>query len=417
MEQSPAVRILQLVPESLPTFRADVATLFGKYLPRHGVQCDLVGKGGKEPLAESGFASQRRAATGSRWKRELSFVRLALRSLLGAKRENCDVIQVRDMVSIGLMALLIARLKGLRVVYWVSFLMSEGRILTARADLARRFSLRACMVLAKGAIERQVLYSIVLRHVDHVFVQSDAMAELMVQRGIPMERMTPVPMGVDMEKVASLGTVQRHWPGLEGKPVVAYLGTLDPARCLERVCDALVLVRKEIPDAQLLLIGNSPRPADAVALLDYAASIGLRDVVHTTGWLPMSEAWEYLASATVAVSYIPRGNLYDVSSPTKLLEYLALGMPSVGNDTPDQARVLSASGAGWLCASNPAAMAESLLDVLRDPAAARARAAQGPAFIEAHRSYRALAVHVAASYRALLGQRNGVPAASALPPR
>ena len=37
------LKILQLVPESLPTFRPDVAVLFGKYLPRHGVSCDIVG--------------------------------------------------------------------------------------------------------------------------------------------------------------------------------------------------------------------------------------------------------------------------------------------------------------------------------------------------------------------------------------
>jgi len=70
------VRILQLVPEPLPTFRADVATLFGKYLPRHGVQCHLVGKGSAAPADNQGFASSRRARAGARWKSELSFLAL-----------------------------------------------------------------------------------------------------------------------------------------------------------------------------------------------------------------------------------------------------------------------------------------------------------------------------------------------------
>ncbi len=36
MNNPPPISLLQLVPEPLPTFRADVAVLFGKYLPRHG---------------------------------------------------------------------------------------------------------------------------------------------------------------------------------------------------------------------------------------------------------------------------------------------------------------------------------------------------------------------------------------------
>jgi hypothetical protein len=47
-------------------------------------------------------------------------------------------------------------------------------------------------------------------------------------------------------------------------------------------------------------------------------------------------------------------------------------------------------------------MAEALLAILRDPDAARARAAAGPAFIEAERSYRVLGAAVAQRYRRVL---------------
>jgi hypothetical protein len=47
-------------------------------------------------------------------------------------------------------------------------------------------------------------------------------------------------------------------------------------------------------------------------------------------------------------------------------------------------------------------MAEALLAILRDPDAARRRAAAGPAFIEAQRSYRVLGAAVAQRYRRVL---------------
>ena len=137
-------------------------------------------------------------------------------------------------------------------------------------------------------------------------------------------------------------------------------------------------------------------------LLEYVRQVGLAEAVRITGWLPSAQAWQLLVAADAAVSYIPRGPLYDVSSPTKLLEYLALGMPAVGNDTPDQVHVLQSSGAGWLTASDPAALAQALNEILVDPAAARKRAATGPAFIEAQRSYRELAAMLAKRYHTLL---------------
>jgi len=384
------LRILQLVPEALPTFRADVATLFGKYLPRHGVECRLVGQDGTR--------------AGPRWRAELAFALRCLRALLGVSRADCDAVQVRDMVSIGLLALLVARLKGLPLMVWLSYLMSEGRIERARAQLAQGAGVRARLVLAKGLLERWLLYRVLLPRADHVFVQSDAMARLMQSHGIAPERLSAVPMGVDMEAVTRQHAA-RSWPGWEQRPVLAYLGTLDRARCLEQLLDALALVRRELPQASLLLIGGSPRPDDVLQLREAARRRGLHDALGVTGWLPPAQAWEYVLGAQAAVSWVPRGALYDVSTPTKLLEYLALGMPCVGNDTPDQAAVLTGSGAGWLAASTPQAMAEALLAILRDPEAARQRAAGGPRYIEERRSYRVLGAAVAQRYYSLLGAR------------
>lgn len=394
--------ILQLVPEVLPTFRADVAALFGKYLPRHAIVCHLVGKGGEAAPDPQGFASVRRARFfTSRLKRELAFLFLCVRALLGSGRQRHDVIQVRDMVSIGLLGLLVARWKGVPFIYWVSFLMSEARIERVSAQLARDGGWRNRLVLLKGKLEYFLLYRVVLPRATHVFVQSEAMLEVLRGKGVDAGRMTAVPMGVDTELLATGQGGGARLAGWESVPLIAYLGTLDPVRQIERLIEALAIVRAEMPAACLLLIGSAPYRADQEKLLAAAAAAGLGDAVRVTGWLPLAEAWALLLGADAAVSYIPRDALLDVSSPTKLLEYLALGMPAVGNDSPDQVHVLSASAAGWLVRSDTAALAEGMLTILRDLPAARARAAAGPAYIEHARSYRVIASLLAAQYRRL----------------
>ncbi|MGK5027843.1 glycosyltransferase [Janthinobacterium sp. RB2R34] len=398
------LNILQFVPESLPTFRADVAVLFGKYLPRHGVTCDIVGMPSQQAPQEQGFRSVRTPRFhAGRLRRELAYQATCVRALLQAHRADCDAIQVRDMVPTGLLALLVARLKGIPFYYWVSYLISEGRIERARADLARRRTVRSLLVLSKGLVERWLLYRVLLPRADHVFVQSEAMLRMMQQRGVAALKMTAVPMGVDTEVLGTQTIVALRPEGWESVPLLAYLGTLDQSRQCERMLDALQIVRRDVPGACLLLIGASDTPSDVAALLDYARRAGLADQVRVTGWLPSSQAWQLLAGADVAVSYFPRGLLFDVSSPTKLLEYLALRMPAVGNDSPDQAQVLSGSDAGWLTASDPAAMAGAMVEILHDLPAARARARGGAAYIEAERSYRVLAGELAACYHRLAG--------------
>ncbi|UTY55786.1 glycosyltransferase [Massilia sp. erpn] len=392
------LRILQLVPESLPSFRADVTALFGKYLPRYGVSCHLVGSASPAELGEHSFASARRPAYAvARWRRDLGFFLLCLRSLFGARRADCDLIQVRDMVTVGLFGLLAARLKGRPFVYWMSFLMSEARIERARARLAAGGGLRDRLVLAKGLLEYRLLHRVVLAHADHVFVQSDAMLELLHRQGVPRARMTAVPMAVDMEALAARPQ-PRRLPGWESGPLLAYLGTLDRMRDLNRVVDALAIVRRSVPDARLLLIGDAPNRADVEQLLAHARAQGLGDAVRVTGWLPAAEAWQLLVGADAAISYFPRSELLDTNSPTKLLEYLALALPCLGNDNPDQELVLRASAAGWLTGSSADDLAAAACAILADREGAARRAAAGPAYIEAQRSYRVLGERTARRY-------------------
>lgn len=404
MNASKPVRLLQLVPEQLPTFRADVAVLFGKYLPRLGVHCSIVGKAGPGKLEDSGFAAMARPASGGgkRIVRELRFFGLCLSKLWQANRKNCDVIQVRDMVTVGLAGLVIARLKGLPYAYWISYLMCDGRITRAREELAARPRPYYYLVLLKGLVEKKILHGIVLRYADHVFVQSDEMKRLMMEQGVPEHKLTPVPMGVDTESFLPETVAPRRLPGWEQVPLIAYLGTLDAVRRHDQVLDALLILRRTYPDARLLLIGDSPTPSDLDKLRQHAATIGLpRDAFEITGWLSRAEAIPLLAAADAAISYFPRGDLLDSASPTKLLEYMAMGIPAIGNDNPDQVALLTASGAGWLTGSDATAFASAMAAILADPDEARRRAAAGPGFIEEHRSYRVLAKEVAGRYQAL----------------
>lgn len=400
------MRILYLVPEVLPTYRPDVAVLFGKYLPALGIRSMMIGKGGpSSPALSDGLQIEVSNSKGGRLRRELAFLVTCVKHLQKVTPDNFDFIQVRDMVSIGLVATVWARMRGVRFIYWMSFLMCEGRLAHASAAFDRGAYVKGAALWIKAATERWLLYRIVLPSATHIFVQSDAMREYVALKGLNQAKLTAVPMGVDTEALANSSKKPQAVRAKDADPIIGYLGTLDAQRKLGVLIDALVLVRQTIPRCRLLFVGDSNSPADVALLKEKCRRAGLEEAVRFTGWLPSNMAWALIESATVCVSPIPRGRVLDTGSPTKLIEYLAIGIPCIGNDNPDQEIVLTASQAGWLVRKDtPVGYADAILTVLGDLPAARLRAARGPDYVARHRSYRAIAQHTANTYGRLLDQ-------------
>jgi glycosyltransferase involved in cell wall biosynthesis len=88
-----------------------------------------------------------------------------------------------------------------------------------------------------------------------------------------------------------------------------------------------------------------------------------------------------------------------MGSPTKAIEYMALGLPVVCNDQPDQEQVVRESGGGYSVEMSASAFADAILRLLRNPDEARAMGKAGKAWVAEHRGYRRIAADVARTLR------------------
>lgn len=399
----PRKKLLFLIADDFPTHRPDVTVLFGKELPRHGVTCDIVAQraavrnsANEEWPAGQVFLCRR---TGSRARDQLTAFSHDIHALVKATATEYDAIQVRDKVFAGLIALARARGLGIPFFFWMSYPMSEGFI-----DLSRRSGLslgviRWVFLAIKGYLGRSLLYRVLLPLCDHAFVQSERMAGMLVSKGIDRNLLSAVPMGVDLSQlIGGVDAPPAFREKLGGKRVIAYMGSLDRVRRVDLLMEALAAVRETIPEACLLLVGDASMASDRKWLEAKAIELGVADAVVWTGWLPTADAWALLRHAEVGVSWIPRSELFDCSSPTKVVEYLALGLPVVANDLPDQRELLAGSGAG-LCVNSAAnEFAGAIVKILTDPVLAAHMKARGPPYIRNHRSYDTLGLHVSAIY-------------------
>jgi glycosyltransferase involved in cell wall biosynthesis len=392
-----------IVRDPLPPLCADVATLFGAEMPRHGVHTELVGqRGGTGGVPWRAGGMHIVGSLRSRFASLLAPLWDALGLLRAWRHTRPDCIQVRDKVASALLALLAARLLRIPFIYWMSFPIVEG--FEARRDaLALHGCGPAWLAHAlRARIARRLVYRLLLPAADHLFVQSEAMRDWLAGLGIAPERMTPVPMGVDAGLFDRATIAPSIDPRLNGRRVVLYLGRVARSRRSDFLLEVAECLRREVPEVLLVIAGEAPSLDEMVWMRSAIAARGLGHHVLLTGWLPQAAALGYAVRAEVGLSPIPRGALFDVSSPTRLVEYLALGIPGVANDIPDQRHVIEESGAGLCVPMQADAFAEATLRLLREPALAAQCAERGPPWVQAHRTYDILARGVALAYHRIL---------------
>jgi len=400
------IRLLYFTAETWPTWRVDVSVLFGKYLPQHGIQSDIVAAktpGAPEPCVWGGGEAYLCDVSDSSANKHIKTFLHGIKHLFNTDAARYQAIQIRDMLLLATIGLLVARFKRLKFFYWMSYPVPDGKILLARHRGLSQGLLKFLFPWVYGHVGHFFLYRVVLPNADHVFVQSDQMKDDLVKLGIRPEKMTPVPMGVDLEALQDLNIAPLNDSRLNGKTVLVYLGTQDIHRRIETLFEMLAIVKRQFPNVLLLLVGDTYDEVHRQWLKSKADEAGVSDNIIWTGWLPIYEGWRYVKTATVGLSPFPRGYLLDSASPTKVPEYLSFGLPVVCNDNPDQKQVIKQSGAGICVPYTAEEFARAVIEILYLNENERNElVVKGKSYVNNYRSYRIISKEIANIYTAIV---------------
>jgi glycosyltransferase involved in cell wall biosynthesis len=174
---------------------------------------------------------------------------------------------------------------------------------------------------------------------------------------------------------------------------------LGKVRRLEFLVRVLALVRQEHGDAKLYFVGGSDDPHDEADLVAEARRLGVSDAVVMVGQLPQAEALRYVREADICVSPFYPTPVLNSTSPTKLVEYMAMGKAVVATDHPEQRLIIEQSEAGYCVPYEEAAFAAAIVKLLEAPEAAALMGRRGREFVMAQRSYSKIADQVEATFR------------------
>jgi hypothetical protein len=227
-----------------------------------------------------------------------------------------------------------------------------------------------------------------------VVTVTPAFVPLLAAKGVPRERISLIPPGVDCaaiaasgDEAAARGRELRAKLGLEGRYIALYLGNHGASQGLDVLIEAAPLLSAR---TAIVLAGDGwekPR------LMQRAREMGAGNVYFLDS-LPRAELGGLYAMADACLVTLRQSNFMQHFLPSKLIEVLAYGKPVLSNIGGEGARLITQLRAGEVLADyTPQLLAEALN---------RWTAEGGPAGFDAQRAAACMAQEYDSS---LLAQR------------
>jgi glycosyltransferase involved in cell wall biosynthesis len=185
--------------------------------------------------------------------------------------------------------------------------------------------------------------------------------ELVEHRIASAERIEIVPLGVDLARFGAMDRGRaRASLGIDPDvTMVVAIGRLVPIKRIDRLIEALAIVRARVPSVELWLVGDG---SERDALEALTRSLGLSAAVHFVGWSASTPAW-YAAADIVGLTSEREG------TPLALIEAAASGRPVVAMDSGGVADIVRDGITGFVVPGGDIeAFADRLTALATDPA-------------------------------------------------
>ena len=215
---------------------------------------------------------------------------------------------------------------------------------------------------------------------------SQAVADGLRAAGTPADRLSVIPSAVDFTPLAAAVPVASPFPG---HPLVGCVAQMTAEKGLTVLAAAWRRVVAARPEARLVLVGDGPERAAIHAALGTAAI-----TTHFAGFRSDVPAW--LKAFTI---YVQPSLMEGLGST--VIDALGCGLPVVASRAGGLPEVVGGDGGILVPPGDPAALADAILRLLGDPAAAQAFAAAGATFARQRFTIEAMVGAYAALYRGL----------------
>jgi len=216
----------------------------------------------------------------------------------------------------------------------------------------------------------------------HLLVNSPAYRDYLINKGLPKDKISLIPNGVDPDMFRPDGDgklIRREWD-LDRRFLVTYSGALGLANDIPTVLRAAQRLR-ERSDIRFLLVGDGKERKNLEAL---ARKKSLVNVLFI-GSRPKSEMPEILAASDVCIAILQNIPMFRLTYPNKVFDYMAAARPTIlAIDGVIRDIIEKAGGGIFVPPGDDEALAAAILRLYNDRSMARKMGMNARAYVSKH---------------------------------
>jgi len=260
-----------------------------------------------------------------------------------------DIIHVHSVPDFEVFATIVPKYLGARIILDIHDVVPE--FYASKFNVGERSVIFRVLLL----IERlSISYS------DHVIISNHLWREKIVHRSSPAAKCTAIINYPDpsLFRRNQMETQHRDF-------VMCYPGTLNRHQGVDLAVRSMVTLRHDVPNLRLLVIGDGP---DREKLTRMVAAERLEDRVSIQGFVPLETICQTMSTVDLGVVPKRRDSFGNEAFSTKILEFMAMGVPVVVSDTRIDKYYFNDDLVQFFESDNPEDLANKILDLVHDEA-------------------------------------------------
>jgi len=237
--------------------------------------------------------------------------------------KRVDVIYAyHPPLTVGIVASLIKMFRRIPIVYdiqdmWPDTLRATGMINNARI----------LAVVSK-------VCNWVYRQVDEIVVLSPGFRSLLIERGVPKDKIDVIYNWADEDSLLTSGeALPENFPDKNAFKVI-FAGNMGKAQALDVVLEAAALLKAANSRVVFVMIGGG---VEVLRLKKTAADMQLSNIVFLPA-VPMAQVGKFLISSDALLVHLKKDPLFQITIPSKTQAYMCVGKPllmAVDGDASD----------------------------------------------------------------------------------
>ena len=290
------------------------------------------------------------------WKRLLNYFSFAGSSFWGlSKAGKQDILFFESPpLFLGITALIYGWLTRTRIIMNISDLWPESAV--ALGLVKSRWMIKVAERLEKHLYRRAWKIS----------CQTEGICDSLLKRGVPKEKVTFLPNGVNLDLFAprERDEAMAHKLGIKEEDfVLIYAGTMGYAQGLESVIQTAELLKQETK-IRFLFVGDGTEKPMLEALVQQK---GLANVIFVD-FQPVQEMPRYFSISSASIVPLKKNKLFEGARPSKMFPALGSAVPVIYSGEGEAVELILSSGGGVIAEpENSSDLARVIMELKKNP--------------------------------------------------